>query len=142
MMMGMVRVVDEFVRHGLEEHFRAQVHPGALDAHAGGDVEQRGREAPHLHGEGLASQVFHLFGREGAAVSHQAAQRARFLAGNEIVFLQETVSSGQHGADVTIGLHGQQHDGHAEEVGQEKAGQLADADVSAQEFPYQSVHWV
>ena len=85
-------------------------------------------------------QVFDFFRREGAVFSHKAAQCAHFLAGNKVVLLQKTVSTGQYGSDVVVGLHGQQYDGHADEVGEEEAGQLADADVPTQEFPYQSVH--
>ena len=126
------------VGHRFEEHRRGEVQAQLLHAHTCRHLERRRRELTHSLREGLLLDFLDVCRRERAALAHKRAERAHFLAHDEVILLHEAVAFRKHGSHILIELDAQQDYHHTAKVGEEEADQLADTDMTSHQFPNQT----
>ena len=130
--------VDKGIGYALEEHVCAELCHTA-DAHAAGHFVLAGCEVADAFCEGLAGEVVYLTLGEGAVGSQSDGGQSRdTLVEDKIVGADEAVLGREDWLYVTIELQAEQHNEHAQEVGEEEASQLRQTDVPAKEFPDES----
>ena len=119
--------IHEVIGHTLEKHIGA--HAYATHRERAIDLETRGREDAHTLGKGLRSEFLNVGGGEGLSLAAEGGGGGNTLGDDDVGVLHHAVLGGEGGDDIFVELHGEQHDEHPQEVGQEEARQLPDADV-------------
>ena len=123
--------VDKGVGDALKGNFGVE-HLLSVHAHRGLSLVLYGGELAHCLGKGLCLQVVYLPPAEGIGAAREGRGGTNLLVDNQIVALHEAVARGEDWNDVAIELIAQQHDEHAEKIGEEEAGKLRHADMLAQ----------
>ena len=72
---------------------------------------------------------------EGLRPAAQRVGGSNMLGYNDICVLHHAVLTREGRNDVLVELQGQQHDDHAQEVGEEEACELTEAQMASKEFP-------